>query len=124
MEILEKDKLKKKYIKKYTAMYSLIADGNKKVEELIIRLADLSVILDECREHLLEEGAVTEMAQGNYVIERENPWSKVQDAKQKTYLSVMSKLDDMMPSAKEANVQKAGEALSDFISKGKRIELR
>lgn len=124
MEKIEKDNLKKKYISKFKKIYSLIAKDNKKVEELIVRLADLAVVLDECREHLEDEGAVTIMPQGNYYIERENPWSKVQDAKQKTYLSVMSKLDDMMPTAKEATVAKAGEALTDFISKGKKIELR
>ncbi len=124
MDSCEKIALKKKYISKYKHIYADIAKGNKKVEELIIRLADLSVILDECKEHLMEEGPVSLMQQGDYVIERENPWSKVADTKHKTYLSVMSKLDDMMPTVKEAVANKAGDDLKDFIAKGKKIELR
>lgn len=124
MDLLERDKLKKAYIKKYKKIYADICGDNKKVDELIVRLADLSVLLDECREHLSVEGAVTSMDQGSYSIDRENPWSKVADAKTKTYLAVMNKLDDMMPSAKESAVNKASESLATFISKGKPIELR
>jgi len=124
MDVKTKNKLKKSYIRKFTDIYSEIAGNSKKAKELIERLADLAVILDEAREHLCEEGAVTSMDQGNYSIERENPWSKIADSKQKSYLAVMNKLDDMMPSEKEATATKAGEVLKDFISKGKPVELR
>lgn len=119
MEIEKKEVARKRYIKLFKQIYSDIPEDKKKKEELIERLADVAVVLDECKEHLDEEGAVVQMSQGNYTIDRENPWSKIADAKQKTYLSIMNKLDEMRPNIKEASASKAGEKLIEFVAKGK-----
>lgn len=115
-----KTKTKSQYIAFFKKIYSNIPDKNKKkAEELFQRAAELAVIIDSCDKHLTEEGPVTEMSQGKYVILRENPYSKVQDAKMKTYLMVIDKLDKMLPDAKIETTTKAGEALAAFVVKGK-----
>ena len=115
---------KSDYIKKYSDIYSNIA-GNKrkKADELIDKLADVLLMMDECKEHIEAEGCVTEMCQGNYSIERENPWSKTYDNKAKLMISLIDKLDKMLPDAKQEGIDKAGEALANFITKGKPVEL-
>ena len=75
--------------------------------------------MDECKEHLIEEGLVVEMQQGNYSIERENPWSKIQERALKSFISCVNKLDSMFPDEKTAQAAKAGEALAAFVAKGK-----
>jgi len=116
---------KKKYIKRYMELYQDIPkDSQKKAEELIKRLADVLVMLDQCTEHINAEGAVTEMPQGDYSIMRENPYSKVYDAKSKIMLSIISQLDKMLPDTKTASVAKAGENLARLVAGGKPLELR
>lgn len=111
---------RKDYIKRFTEIYKNIPESNKKkASELIGRLADNQMILDECNEHLTAEGAVTEMSQGAYSITRENPWSKVFDSKTKNMLAIIGQLDKMLPDAKAEGLSKAGEALASFVAKGK-----
>ncbi|MBQ0112671.1 MAG: hypothetical protein KBT03_06045, partial [Bacteroidales bacterium] len=119
-KMAEKTKTKAQYIVFFKKIYDAIPERNKKkAEELFQRAAELAVIIDDCNKHLEKEGAVSEMCQGNYSIMRENPYSKVQDAKMKTYLLVIDKLDKMLPDAKTDATNKAGEALAAFIAKGK-----
>lgn len=115
---------KKTYIAKYKKIYKGIATNNQtKALELIDKLADILVMMDECKKHIDKEGCVSEMCQGNYSIERENPWSKVYDAKAKLMIQVIDKLDKMMPDAKSESVSKAGENLVKLVANGKPIEL-
>lgn len=110
----------KKYIRLFKELYKDIPESKqKKAMELIKRAAELSMILDDCKAHITEEGAVTEMEQGKYAIMRENPYSKVQDAKTKSLLAVLDRLDKMIPDAKAEGVAKAGEALAAFVARGK-----
>jgi len=90
-----------------------------KAAELIKRAAEFSVQLDECKEHLSEEGIIVEMQQGNYKIDRENPYSKIQERALKSLLSCINKLDSMFPDEKAAAASKAGEALAAFVARGK-----
>ncbi|MBQ0113989.1 MAG: hypothetical protein KBT03_12740, partial [Bacteroidales bacterium] len=116
---------KKEYVKKYKRIYKGITTNNqKKAQELIDKLADVLVMMDECKDHIDEEGCVTEMSQGNYSIERENPWSKVYDAKAKLMIQIIEKLDKMLPDQKADAVSKAGENLVKLVANGKPIELR
>lgn len=73
------------------------AEKKQKTEELIGRLADVLLMMDECREHITTEGLVTEMQQGDYSIERENPYSKIYDAKHKLMILTIDRLDKMQP---------------------------
>ncbi len=116
---------KKDYVKKFKNIYKGISDTNKKkAEQLIDKLADVLIMMDECKEHIDTEGCVTEMSQGNYSIERENPWSKVYDSKSKIMLSILDKLDKMLPDQKTENVTKAGENLAKLVAGGRPVELR
>lgn len=110
----------KPYLKRLNAIYKDIPPSKaKKAKELIRLLAEDLALRDECLKHLAEEGAVTEMPQGNYSIMRENPWSKVADSKTKNILAIMEKLEKLLPDAKTETVTKAGEALAAFVAKGK-----
>ena len=111
---------RKNYLSLFRRTYKSIPQSqSKKAKELIERAADIAVILDECKEHLTSEGLVTKMPQGEYEIERENPYSKIFDAKMKAYLAVIQALDKLMPDTKTEGVTKAGEALAAFVAKGK-----
>ena len=95
---------KKKYLKKFKEIYSNIPQENKsKADALIDKLADVLIMMDECKARIDEEGCVTEMSQGNYSIQRENPYSKVYDAKAKIFLSIIDKLDKMLPKGMTRN---------------------
>jgi len=101
------------YIQKYEGIYANIVDANgDKARDLIKRLAEVLEMMDECKEHVLKEGCVSEMCQGNYSIERENPWSKTYDSKAKIMLMIIEKLDKMSASAPS----KVDE-LMDYITK-------
>lgn len=112
------------YKNKYKKLYVGIPDQNKKkAEELISRLADVLEMMDECKKHIEDEGLITPMSQGNYSIDRENPWSKVYNDKYKLMLNTLDKLDKMLPD-KEEKITKAGENLAKLVAGGKPIEVR
>lgn len=116
---------KEAYVKKYTEIYKNVGASNeKKAKELISRLADVLVMMDECKSHIDAEGCVAEMCQGNYSIMRENPWSKTYDSKAKLFVTLIEKLDKLLPDQRTEAVTKAGDALGSFIAKGKPVELR
>lgn len=117
---MDKDKAKKEYIKLYRAIYKDIAEDKKlKANDLIENLAMVRATIDECEEHITKEGVVVEMVQGSYKIDRENPYVKIQDRAQKTYSSLLKQLDEMLPTGKEQEIAKAGDALLAFMEAGK-----
>lgn len=121
----EKYMTKEEYVKKYTSIYRKVDKNNKKkAKELIDKLADVLLMMDECKQHIDEEGCVSEMCQGKYTIQRENPWSQTYNQKVKLMTTIMDRLDRLLPDAKTETVAKAGDALGAFISKGKPVELR
>lgn len=116
---------KSEIIKKYSDIYRDIPEKNKKkAEELIDKLSDVLIMMQECKEHLDSEGCVTEMCQGSYTIERESPWSRTYDSKVKLMLSITDKLDKMLPDSKTEGVAKAGENLAKLVAGGRPVELR
>lgn len=120
MEYEEKLKAHKKYIAKYKKLYADIpARHREKAHDLIEKLADQQVVIDECNEHLMMEGHVVTMCQGKYNIDRENPYSKVLDRATRTHMAISGKLADMLPDQKTETTAKAGEALAAFIAGGK-----
>jgi len=117
--------MKEEYIGRFTEIYKDIPRGQQaKASALIERLADTLVMMDECTEHLQAEGCVSEMCQGKYSIQRINPWSQAYDAKAKIMLSILEKLDKMLPDQKSDGIAKAGENLAKLVAGGKPIELR
>lgn len=120
MDKIEKYELKKNYMDTFRGIYKDIAKDNRsKAEELIDKISSMSVTLKECEDNIYENGSVTEMCQGNYVIERESPWSKMYNNTIKSYLAVKNELDKMLPTEKESTVSKSGETLAAFVAKGK-----
>lgn len=116
---------KSDYIKKYKQIYKNIPDHNqKKADELIDRLADVLLMMDDCKKHIEADGCVTSMCQGNYDIERESPWSKAFDAKTKLMIALLDKLDKLLPDSKVENISKAGENLARLVANGRPVELR
>lgn len=111
--------------KQYKDIYKVIPEKNhKKRDALIDTLADVLIMMEECKYHIEEEGCVTDMPQGSYSITRENPWSKVYDSKVKLQISILDKLDKMVPDDKTEGIRSAGENLAALVSKGKPVELR
>ena len=87
---------KEQNLEKLKKIYTDIPeDKQEKVNEILEKMADVLVMMDECREHINQEGCVTEMSQGKYSIMRENPYSKVYDAKYKLMLATIDKLNKL-----------------------------
>lgn len=87
---------KKQHLDKLKKIYSDIPeDKQEKSKDLLEKMADVLVMMDECKEHLTQEGCVTEMSQGKYFILRENPYSKIYDSKYKLMLATLDKLDKL-----------------------------
>lgn len=102
------------YVNRFRKIYAGVpAERENKARELIARLADVLVMMDECRAHLSAEGCVTSMPQGNYSIERENPYSRIYDAKHKLMLATIEKLDKMLPAGEPKS-----DELMDFLRDG------
>ena len=118
--MLDKDELKQKYKRLYKSIYRDIdRTKKKKAADLIENLAMIRATIDECEDHINSEGLVVKMSQGNYDIDRENPYIKIQDRAQRTYSTLLKQLDDMLPTSKAQEVAKAGDALKAFIASGK-----
>lgn len=117
--------MRKEYISRFSEIYRDIPKGQQaKAEALIEKLADVLVMMDECAKHLQKEGCVSEMCQGKYSIQRINPWSQAYDAKAKIMLSIVDKLDKMLPDQKAEGINRAGENLAKLVAGGKPVELR
>lgn len=121
MNAEDKIKKKKAYIAKFKRLYKDISGA--KVDDMIDRLAMMATTIDDCEEHITEEGLVTEMCQGKYSIERENPYVKILQNSTKTYQSLIRQLDDMMPTKTEQSNARAGETFAALVAKGRDYEL-
>lgn len=89
-------------------------------ERLIDRAAFMLVTLLEYEEIITREGIITEMSQGSYTIQRENPAAKGYNTMIKNYQAVIKQLTDLLPDKKDAAVEEAGERLREFVRKGKK----
>ena len=78
-------------------------DGNK--QKLALSLLDKAEFLEEVLQKLKIkvqiDGVVTEMCQGEYSIDRENPALKSYNTTIKNYASIIKQLNDMLPVEKE-----------------------
>lgn len=121
MTAKQKERIKKEYIEKFKEEYKPIITGrSKKVMDMIDRLSLMAVLIDECEDHLYNEGLVVQMSQGSYTIDRENPYAKILDRSAKTYQSLIHQLDEMMPSNNKQNAIIAGERFAAAVAKGKK----
>lgn len=78
-------------------------DDNK--SKLALSLLDKASFLEETlkklKEIIEEEGVITEMCQGAYIIDRENPALKGYNTTIKNYSSVIKQITDMLPNNDE-----------------------
>ncbi len=89
-------------------------------ERLIERAAFMGVMLIEYEEEVKKNGIVTQMCQGEYTIDRENPAIKGYNVMIKNYQSVVKQLTELLPDKDDAGREKAGERLAQFVTRGKK----
>ena len=81
-------------------------EGSKR--ELALSLLDkaefLEEVLAELKAKVKSDGVVTEMCQGEYSIDRENPALKSYNATIKNYASIIKQLSDMIPTKTDLKV--------------------
>ena len=80
---------------------------NDEKSKLALSLLDKAEFLEETLQKLKArvklDGVVTEMCQGDYTIERENPALKSYNTTVKNYTSVIKQLNDMLPTKEIVN---------------------
>ncbi len=86
---------------------------------LIERAAFMLVTLLDYEREITDNGVITEMPQGEYTIQRENPAAKGYNTMVKNYQAVIKQLTDLLPDKKDAALDKAGERLAAFVKAGK-----
>lgn len=89
-------------------------------ERLIERAAFMLVTLMDYETAITRDGVITEMSQGSYTIQRENPAAKGYNTMVKNYQAIIKQLTDLLPDKKDAEKAAAGERLAAFVAKGKK----
>lgn len=88
----------RQYLTQLKKTYSDIPENKQEIaDELLRRLADVLVMMDECKAELSKNGCIVTQSRNGYEITKENPASKLYDAKHKLMLSTIDKLDKMLP---------------------------
>ena len=82
-------------------------DKSKLALSLLDKAEFLEETLQELKIKVKLQGVITEMCQGDYSIERENPALKSYNTTVKNYTSVIKQLNDMLPT-KEQNPKDDG----------------
>ena len=117
----EKEKRIRKEKNKLKKIFKDISDDKKKlVENLIQNAAFMSVTLEDLQKKISTEGAIITAKNGNgFETVQENPAQKSYNTMINRYCSTIKQLQDLLPNSKEDNINKAGEALAAFVTKGK-----
>jgi hypothetical protein len=106
----------KQEYERLSALYSGIpANKRALVDGLIRQAARLRVSLDILWEDVMKNGSTEMFQQKNDGVEflRERPESKVFTARDKNYLAIIRKLDELLPASDDS-----GDALSEFLKNG------
>lgn len=105
-------------IKSLRTVFENINDNKSKLALSLLDKAEfMNSTLVKLEDKVKEDGVVTDMIQGSYVIERENPALRSYNTTVKNYTSVIKQIVDLLPES--ANKQ-AGEELLKFIASGKK----
>lgn len=121
MANLEKDKKIKKEILKFKRIFKNLDDNSKKItENLINKAAFMSVSLDELQDIINQKGYTEEYQNGaNQSGIKKCSELEIYNTMVKNFTSVINQMYSMLPSSKTSEVQKAGEELAKFLTKGK-----
>ena len=91
-------------IKDLRKVFEAINDEKSKLAlSLLDKAKFLEETLQELKARVKLDGVVTEMCQGDYTIERENPALKSYNTTVKNYTSVIKQLNDMLPTKEIVN---------------------
>ena len=91
-------------IKDLRKVFEAINDEKSKLALSLLDKAEfLEETLQELKARVKIDGVVTEMCQGDYTIERENPALKSYNTTVKNYTSVIKQLNDMLPTKEIVN---------------------
>ena len=91
-------------IKHLRKVFEAINDEKSKLALSLLDKAEfLEETLQELKARVKLDGVVTEMCQGDYTIERENPALKSYNTTVKNYTSVIKQLNDMLPTKEIVN---------------------
>lgn len=91
-------------IKDLRKVFEAINDEKSKLALSLLDKAEfLEETLQELKARVKLDGVVTEMCQGDYTIERENPALKSYNTTVKNYTSVIKQLNDMLPTKEVVN---------------------
>ena len=89
-------------------------DKSKLALDLLKRAEFMRTTLIALEDKVNSEGVVTEMSQGSYSIDRENPALRSYNTTIKNYTSVIKQIVDLLPA--QENQSKAGNALAAFVA--------
>lgn len=122
---MAKDTEIKKEIAKLNKIFKDIPEDKKKLcEGLIENAAFMRCTLNELQKEVVEKGAVIQYTSGNgFESIRDNPAQKAYTTMVARYGNVINQLSALLPDTKQDVINKAGEALFSFATKGKNIEL-
>lgn len=73
------------------------SDKSKLALPLLEKAEFLEETLNELKLKIQSDGVVTEMCQGSYVIERENPALKSYNSTVKNYTTIIKQLNELLP---------------------------
>lgn len=88
-------------------------DKSRLALSLLDKAEFLEDTLEELKIKVKLNGVVTEMCQGDYSIERENPALKSYNTTVKNYTSVIKQLNDMLPNKEDQNKDDGFESFGD-----------
>ena len=88
-------------------------DKSKLALSLLDKAEFLEETLQELKIKVKLQGVITEMCQGDYSIERENPALKSYNTTVKNYTSVIKQLNDMLPNRENPNKDDGFESFGD-----------
>ena len=88
-------------------------DKSKLALSLLDKAEFLEETLQELKIKVKLQGVITEMCQGDYSIERENPALKSYNTTVKNYTSVIKQLNDMLPTKEQIPKDDGVESFGD-----------
>lgn len=88
-------------------------DKSKIALDLLARAEFMRTTLVNLENEVIKNGVVTEMSQGSYSIDRENPALRSYNTTIKNYTTVIKNIVDLLPAQEET--KSTGNALAKFV---------
>lgn len=109
----KKEKVEYKDLKKVKKMFEETKDEKSEIAlSLIDKAIFLESTLKKLKDKIESDGVITEMCQGDYTIERENPALKSYNTTIKNFQATMKQITDLLENELEKN--KKEDEIDDF----------